>query len=182
MRGLGYDVWRLSYQLTNAKKILERGAGCCGQFDIQSDGTNLVEGRQSNHRSPTIRWPVSFPGSTVNCISTRGAKCTIHHLLKAYLQAVLLSRVWRGSRAAMKLQECSFSLVPNPAGLRSNRSMNPSRLVSSKIVWPASSDRRETENHKSVVNNRWMAPWVSQNAYAVRSVSCHLNLHFVPHR
>ena len=48
VRGHGYDVWRLSYQLTNAKKILERGAGCCGQFDIQSDGTNLVVAENCN--------------------------------------------------------------------------------------------------------------------------------------
>ncbi len=38
----GYDVWRLDHQLDGAKKVLQNGSGCCGQYDIQTDGQHLV--------------------------------------------------------------------------------------------------------------------------------------------
>lgn len=40
--GYGYDVWRVDMDLNRPTKVIERGSGCCGQFDIQSDGKHLV--------------------------------------------------------------------------------------------------------------------------------------------
>ncbi len=40
--GYGYGVWRLSPDLTVEAKVLDEGRGCCGQFDIQTDGEHLV--------------------------------------------------------------------------------------------------------------------------------------------
>ncbi len=40
--GYGYGVWRLSPDLKLESKVIEGGRGCCGQFDIQTDGEHLV--------------------------------------------------------------------------------------------------------------------------------------------
>jgi len=40
--GYGYGIWRLSPDLTVEDKIISDAQGCCGQLDIQADGTNLV--------------------------------------------------------------------------------------------------------------------------------------------
>jgi hypothetical protein len=40
--GYGYGVWRLSPDLTVEEKVISDAHGCCGQFDLQTDGTNLV--------------------------------------------------------------------------------------------------------------------------------------------
>ena len=39
--GYGYGVWRLSSDLKVNSQVVEGGRGCCGQFDIQTDGKNL---------------------------------------------------------------------------------------------------------------------------------------------
>jgi hypothetical protein len=49
-KGYGYDVWRLNHDLAEAKIVLERGSGCCGQYDIQCDGTNLVVAENGSFR------------------------------------------------------------------------------------------------------------------------------------
>jgi hypothetical protein len=46
--GYGYDVWRLDHELSQPKKVLERGRGCCGQFDIHTDGKQLVVAENCN--------------------------------------------------------------------------------------------------------------------------------------
>lgn len=48
--GFGYDVWRLDHNLSQPKKILKQGRGCCGQFDIHTDGTHLVVAENCNFR------------------------------------------------------------------------------------------------------------------------------------
>ncbi len=40
--GYGYGVWRLSPELDVDKVVLKGGRGCCGQYDIQTDGKNLI--------------------------------------------------------------------------------------------------------------------------------------------
>jgi hypothetical protein len=40
--GYGYGVWRLSPDLAVDKVVLKGGRGCCGQFDIQTDGEHLI--------------------------------------------------------------------------------------------------------------------------------------------
>ncbi|MDZ4852712.1 MAG: hypothetical protein SGI77_25765 [Pirellulaceae bacterium] len=40
--GDSYGVWRLSPDLTVEAKIIQDAHGCCGQFDIQSDGEKLI--------------------------------------------------------------------------------------------------------------------------------------------
>ncbi len=40
--GYGYGVWRLSPELIVEKVVLNGGRGCCGQFDIQTDGEHLI--------------------------------------------------------------------------------------------------------------------------------------------
>ena len=35
-------MWRLDHELGSPKNILQDGSGCCGQYDIQSDGKHLV--------------------------------------------------------------------------------------------------------------------------------------------
>jgi len=41
-KGFGYDVWRMNFDLEEPTIVIQRGSGCCGQYDIQSDGENLV--------------------------------------------------------------------------------------------------------------------------------------------
>ncbi len=41
-KGFGYDVWRMNFDLEEPTIVIKRGSGCCGQYDIQSDGENLV--------------------------------------------------------------------------------------------------------------------------------------------
>jgi len=40
--GYGYGVWRLSPDLTVEDQVIKEARGCCGQFDIQTDGKNLI--------------------------------------------------------------------------------------------------------------------------------------------
>ncbi len=41
-KGYGYTIYRLNHDLEEAKAVLEDVGGCCGQLDIQSDGTHLI--------------------------------------------------------------------------------------------------------------------------------------------
>lgn len=43
-----YEVWRLDHDLTDPQKVLENGRGCCGQYDIQTDGISLVVAENCN--------------------------------------------------------------------------------------------------------------------------------------
>ena len=48
--GTGYEVWRLGLDLGEPKCILEGQRGCCGQFDIQARGEELVVADNTRHR------------------------------------------------------------------------------------------------------------------------------------
>lgn len=48
--GSGYEVWRLDLDLGNAKVVLDGQRGCCGQFDIQVRGEELVVADNTKHR------------------------------------------------------------------------------------------------------------------------------------
>lgn len=41
-KGYGYTIYRMNHDLEEAKAVLEDVGGCCGQLDIQSDGTHLI--------------------------------------------------------------------------------------------------------------------------------------------
>lgn len=49
-KGYGYDVWRMNFELEEPKVVIQRGSGCCGQYDIQSDGQNLVIAENGNFK------------------------------------------------------------------------------------------------------------------------------------
>lgn len=42
LNGSGYDIYRMSHDLTGAEVVKEKVSGCCGQLDIQCQGDNLV--------------------------------------------------------------------------------------------------------------------------------------------
>ncbi len=42
LEGFGYGIWRMDHELKNAVAIKEGVGGCCGQLDIQTDGTDLL--------------------------------------------------------------------------------------------------------------------------------------------
>jgi hypothetical protein len=48
--GHGFCVWRLTHELTDAKKIAEGLSGCCGQMDIQTIDDEIVIAENSRHR------------------------------------------------------------------------------------------------------------------------------------
>jgi hypothetical protein len=50
LEGSGYDIYRLSHELTDAEVVKKRVSGCCGQLDIQCDGTNLVIAENTNFK------------------------------------------------------------------------------------------------------------------------------------
>ncbi len=52
-QGYGYDIYRLSHNLTEAKVVKKKVSGCCGQLDIQCDGTNLVIAENTNFKVAT---------------------------------------------------------------------------------------------------------------------------------
>lgn len=62
--GFGYDVWRMDHELGNAKAVLTGGKGCCGQYDIQTNGNQLVVAENCNFQvafydfegAPIKRW------------------------------------------------------------------------------------------------------------------------------
>lgn len=49
-KGFGYDVWRMNFDLEEPIIVIQRGSGCCGQYDIQSDGENLVIAENGSFR------------------------------------------------------------------------------------------------------------------------------------
>ena len=51
MRGrTGYDVYRLSHDLAEPKKIVEKLRGCCGNLDLAAYGGHLYAAENSRHR------------------------------------------------------------------------------------------------------------------------------------
>lgn len=50
LTGLGFDVWRMDHDLSAPIRVVEQGRGCCGQFDIHTDGTHLVVAENCNFR------------------------------------------------------------------------------------------------------------------------------------
>jgi len=48
--GTGYEVWRLGLDLADPKVVLAGQRGCCGQFDIQLRGEDLVVADNTKHR------------------------------------------------------------------------------------------------------------------------------------
>ena len=46
--GYGYDVWRMSHELTEPQIVISGGNGCCGQYDVQTDGENIVVAENTN--------------------------------------------------------------------------------------------------------------------------------------
>jgi hypothetical protein len=49
-KGYGYAVWRMSHDFKDAKLVISGGRGCCGQFDIQVQGEELLVAENTNHR------------------------------------------------------------------------------------------------------------------------------------
>ncbi len=47
LEGHGYAIYRLTHDLTDAKLIVDELHGCCGQLDIQTDGTHLIVAENS---------------------------------------------------------------------------------------------------------------------------------------
>ena len=47
LEGHGYAVYRLTHDLTDAQLIVDELHGCCGQLDIQTDGTQLIVAENS---------------------------------------------------------------------------------------------------------------------------------------
>jgi hypothetical protein len=50
LTGPGYSVWRYTRALTEPKQVLTRMSGCCGQFDVQAVGGELVVAENTRHR------------------------------------------------------------------------------------------------------------------------------------
>lgn len=48
--GHGYCLWRMTHRLDDARKIVGKLAGCCGQMDVQALGDRLVVAENSRHR------------------------------------------------------------------------------------------------------------------------------------
>ncbi|MFO1065679.1 MAG: hypothetical protein U0892_17595 [Pirellulales bacterium] len=42
LEGFGYAIWRMDHNLKNAVVVKENVGGCCGQLDIQTDGTDIL--------------------------------------------------------------------------------------------------------------------------------------------
>lgn len=49
-KGYGYTVWRMNYDLTDAKAVKEGLSGCCGQMDVQCCKDQLVIAENTRHR------------------------------------------------------------------------------------------------------------------------------------
>jgi hypothetical protein len=47
--GYGYAVWRFDHNMKNAKKVMGELSGCCGQMDIQVQGTDLLVAENTKH-------------------------------------------------------------------------------------------------------------------------------------
>lgn len=48
--GFGYGVWRMTPDLKDPKKVLGEIGGCCGQMDIQVQGTDLLVAENTKHQ------------------------------------------------------------------------------------------------------------------------------------
>lgn len=48
--GWGYGVWRMDHTLKNPKKVLSDIGGCCGQMDIQVQGSELLVAENTKHQ------------------------------------------------------------------------------------------------------------------------------------
>lgn len=48
--GYGYDIWRVSKDLTDAKVVVKGVSGCCGQMDIQAKGKQLYVAENTKFR------------------------------------------------------------------------------------------------------------------------------------
>ncbi len=48
--GYGYAIWRMDLDLKNPKKVLGDIGGCCGQMDIQTQGTDLLVAENTKHQ------------------------------------------------------------------------------------------------------------------------------------
>lgn len=48
--GWGYGVWRMDHALKNPKKVLGDIGGCCGQMDIQVQGSELLVAENTKHQ------------------------------------------------------------------------------------------------------------------------------------
>lgn len=49
-KGYGYAVWRMTTDFKDAKPVLTGCRGCCGQFDIQVQGEDLLIAENTKHR------------------------------------------------------------------------------------------------------------------------------------
>jgi hypothetical protein len=47
IEGQGYAIYRMTHDLTEPKLVVDSMSGCCGQLDIQSDGTHLIVAENS---------------------------------------------------------------------------------------------------------------------------------------
>ncbi|HBJ34603.1 MAG TPA: hypothetical protein DDZ51_07535 [Planctomycetaceae bacterium] len=47
IEGQGYVVYRMTHDRTEPKLVVDNLSGCCGQLDIQSDGTHLIVAENS---------------------------------------------------------------------------------------------------------------------------------------
>ena len=50
IEGQGYAVYRMTHDLTEPKLVVDSLSGCCGQMDIQSDGTHLIVADNSSFK------------------------------------------------------------------------------------------------------------------------------------
>ncbi len=50
LEGHGYAIYRLSHDLSDAKLVVNEVHGCCGQLDIQTDGTQLIVAENSSFK------------------------------------------------------------------------------------------------------------------------------------
>jgi hypothetical protein len=50
MAGYGYGIWRTDRDFQNAKEIVKRLSGCCGQMDVQCCGNEVYVCENSRHR------------------------------------------------------------------------------------------------------------------------------------
>ncbi len=49
-KGFGYAVWRMTHDFKEPKQIMTGCRGCCGQFDIQTQGDELLVAENTQHR------------------------------------------------------------------------------------------------------------------------------------
>ena len=47
--GYGFALWRMDHDFQNAKEVMHAMRGCCGQMDVQVEGTNLLVAENCEH-------------------------------------------------------------------------------------------------------------------------------------